>query len=148
MKTQACGIKSSVPEEEFHTITMANVQEAHEIQVLEAGSTVPSNQTFNSNDPAQAVFSNTTMTSQKKGIYFGDCTPLISLSSVYFFSNVAKSVSKFKYKIVHFLIWKQIFMVTSQELMLNLPTTVIPCIAFCFTDILYCTHVLYAVDCQ
>ena len=148
MKTQACGIKSRVPEEEFHTITMAKLQEAQEIQGLEGGGTVPGNQTLNSTDAAQAVCSDTTMNFQKKHIYFGDSTPLLSLSLVYFLSNVAQRVSKFKYKIVHFFILKKIFMMTLQELMLNLPTTVIPCIAFCFTDILYCTHVLYAVDCQ
>ena len=39
-------------------------------------------------------------------------------------------------------------MMTLWELVPNSPSTVIPCVAFCFTDILYCTHVLHAVDCE
>ena len=43
LETQACELKSRVLGEISHTITtiMVNVQEAQEIQVLDAGSTVP-----------------------------------------------------------------------------------------------------------
>ena len=76
LETQACELKSRALGEESYTITttMANVQEAQEIQVLNAGSTVPGDRTLNStqvvsNHPAQAILPDTTINSRKKGIY-------------------------------------------------------------------------------
>ena len=50
LETQACELKSRVLGEESHTITttMATVQGAQEIKVLDAGSTVSGDQALNS----------------------------------------------------------------------------------------------------
>ena len=115
LETQASKLKSRVPGEESHTITtMAKVQEGQEIQVLDAGITVPGEQTLNSmqvafNHPAQAVLPDTTINSERKGIYLGHYS--LNPSDVFilslFLSNVAKRVSKLKYRIGHFFSYKK-----------------------------------------
>ena len=78
LETQACELKSRVLGEESHMIANANVQKAQEIQVLNAGSTLPGEQTLNSmqvvfNHPAQAVLPDTTINTEKKGMHFCNC---------------------------------------------------------------------------
>ena len=78
LKTQAHELKRRVPESESHMITtMSNVQESQEIQVLDAGSTVPGEENLNStqvvlNHPVQAVLQDK-KNPEQKGIYFCNC---------------------------------------------------------------------------
>ena len=81
LKAQAHELMRRVPAAEFpHTITtMTNVQEAQEIQVVDAGSKVPDEENLQPtevalNHPIQAVLPDTTMTPEKKGMHFGNCS--------------------------------------------------------------------------
>jgi len=80
LETQAYELKNRVPGAESpHTITtMANVQEAQDIKVLDAGSIVPGEEHLHStqvvlNHPVQAVLPETTMNPEKKGMYSDNC---------------------------------------------------------------------------
>jgi hypothetical protein len=79
LKTQAYELKNRVSgAESSHTITLTNVQEAQEIQALDAGSTVPAEENLHStqvvlNNPVQAVLLGTTMNPEKKGMHFAKC---------------------------------------------------------------------------
>ncbi|KIJ99879.1 hypothetical protein K443DRAFT_8078 [Laccaria amethystina LaAM-08-1] len=91
LRAQAYKIRNGVPKaESSNTITtLANVQEVQEIQVLDAGSTVPGEENVHLaqvvlNDPVQAVLPGTTMNPEKK---------------VHSLSKLVKRVSKFKSKI-------------------------------------------------
>ncbi|KIJ97496.1 hypothetical protein K443DRAFT_105574 [Laccaria amethystina LaAM-08-1] len=58
--------------------TVANVQEAQEILLIDVGSTVPGEENLHLtqvvlNHPAQEVLPDTTMNHQKRGTYFGNC---------------------------------------------------------------------------
>jgi tetratricopeptide (TPR) repeat protein len=110
LEIQAHELKGRVLGPEFHTITtMANVQEAQEIQVLDAGSTVPDEENLQPiqvvlNHPVQADHPDTTTNSQKKCMYFSNCClnpPLIFSTSVHFLTKLTKRVSKVKSKIPH-----------------------------------------------
>ena len=78
LETQAYELKNRVPGAESpHTITtMVNVQEAQEIQVLDAGSPVHGEENLHLthvvlNPLVQAVLPDTTINPEKKGMYFG-----------------------------------------------------------------------------
>ena len=80
LETQAHKLMSRVPGAESpHIITtMSNVQEVQEIQVLDAGCTVPEKENLHStqvvlNHPVQAVLPETTMNPEKEGKYLGCC---------------------------------------------------------------------------
>ena len=81
LKAQAHELMRRTPAAESpHTITtMTHVQEAQEIQALDAGSNVPDQENLQPtevalNHPIQAVLPETTMTPEKKGMHFGNCS--------------------------------------------------------------------------
>jgi len=80
LETEVHELKNRIPgAKSCHTInTVTNVQEAQEIQVLDAGRTVHGEENLHStqvvlNHPVQAVLPDTTMNPEKKGMYFGYC---------------------------------------------------------------------------
>ena len=78
LEIQAHELKNRVSGAESHTVTTtANVQEAQEIPVLYAGSTVPGEEKLHVtqaflNLPVQAVLPDTIMNTEKKGMYFSN----------------------------------------------------------------------------
>jgi len=80
LEAQAHELKRRVPGAESpHAVTtMANIQEVQEIQVLDAGSTVPGEENLQStkvvlNQSFQAVLPDKTMNPENKGMYFANC---------------------------------------------------------------------------
>ena len=73
LETQVCELQDKVLRAGSSHTTMANVQEAQDIQVLDAGSTVPGEENLHStqvvlNHSVQAVLPNTPINPEKKGM--------------------------------------------------------------------------------